>query len=81
MGPTEMKLFLCRTADGALLLKAEDGRLVLRGRSYRQLRHDLERLLRADARAPREISILIGQPPTKRSPPGEAPSYQPSPSA
>lgn len=64
----ELRLFLRRSADGGLRLEAADGSLMVQSCSYRQLRRDLETILRALPGWPRQVKVFIGKPP-RRPPP------------
>jgi hypothetical protein len=57
----ELRVFLRRSTEGTYRLESEDGRLVLQGRSYRELRDDLRTLL-GTSRLPPRVKILIGSP-------------------
>jgi hypothetical protein len=74
----ELRTFLRRTNDGAYRLEAEDGSLVIYSRSYRQLRRDLEVVLRALPGPRDRLKILIGSPPRSSAPPRSAPRPDPS---
>jgi hypothetical protein len=69
----ELRTFLRRSPDGSYRLETDDGRLLLRGRNYRELRATLERVLAAMPKRPDRVKILIGTPsrlPAHRSPSG-----------
>jgi hypothetical protein len=69
---SELQLFLRRTSDG-YHLEAEDGSLVIQSRTYRELREDLDEVMKSMSRPPRKVKVLIG---SRRRPP--APVRTPS---
>jgi hypothetical protein len=70
MSSKELLTFLRRTPDGLYRLETEDGSLMLEGRSYRELRHDLELLLGATGVPAGSLKVMIGRP---RRPPRAVP--------
>lgn len=67
----ELRLFLRRREDGAgYWLETEEGSVVVQSRSYRQLRDDLDLILRGDPHGPRRVKVLLGSP---RRPPRPMP--------
>jgi hypothetical protein len=66
----ELRVFLRRSTEGTYRLESEDGRLVLQGRSYRELRDDLRTLL-GTSRLPPRVKILLGSPRPQSAPPLE----------
>jgi hypothetical protein len=66
----ELRTYLRRTAEGGYRLESDDGSVIVEGRTYRQIRGDLEVLLGAMQIAPGRLKILIGAP---RRPPRSVP--------
>lgn len=64
----ELRTYLRRVAPGEYTLQSEDGSIVIRGRTYGEVRRDLDVLLRADPSMDEDVTVMvyIGTPP--RSP-------------
>jgi hypothetical protein len=71
---SELWTFLRRTKEGAYRLEAEDGALLVRGRTYREVRDELELVLSRMPDRPGRVKIFIGaspaRMPARRSPSG-----------
>jgi hypothetical protein len=67
----ELRTYLWRTTEGGYRLEAEDGSVTLEGRSYREVRADLEVLLASMRAPPQRVKILVGSPrrPAPSAPP------------
>jgi hypothetical protein len=75
----ELRTYLSRTPEGNYKLEAADGSVAVEGRSYREVRADLEVLLESMRLPPRRLKILVGSPrrPARSAPPtrpGNAPA-------
>src|SRR4051812_28748173 len=63
MAATRMlRTFLRRTAKGEYSLEAEDGSLVLRSRTYRDLRRDMRVVLAALGLRLEDVKVFLGAP-------------------
>jgi hypothetical protein len=63
-----LRTFLRRTAKGEYSLEAEDGSLVLRSRTYRDLRRDMRVVLAALGLRLEDVKVFLGAPPRLRPP-------------
>jgi hypothetical protein len=73
----ELRMFLTKTMKGTLRLEAEDGGMVLEGPTYRELRRELDQILRACGTPLHRVKLLIGAPPRRQAVPW--PRLDPSP--